>query len=198
MTHANRRCAALLLASAVLLAPALAAEPRPVRGLPRATVPPPPAEAFTPQERELLALGGDFARRCGEAIEKWLSTQEITEDRLFSFFYYPVANTDPVKFTSEWDRLADRDLLAIEESALSRSQTLVFAVFVDKNGYLPTHNTRFAQPLTGNPAVDLVNNRTKRIFDDQVGIAAARSEAAFLFQRYQRDTGEVLMTSPSR
>jgi methyl-accepting chemotaxis protein len=114
-------------------------------------------------------------------------------DRLFSSLYYPIPSTDPVKFTSEWDRLADRDLLNIEEAAVARSPSIVFAVFVDRNGYLPTHIRRFAQPLTGNLAVDLVNNRTKRIFDDQTGIAAARSELPFLFQRYQRDTGEVLV-----
>jgi len=44
-----------------------------------------------------------------------------------------------------------------------------------------------------NAAVDLVNNRTKRIFNDRVGLLAARSTAPFLVQRYQRDTGEDLV-----
>ncbi len=195
MTHAIRRSAVLLLLAAALLPwpGAAQARARPAPALPRATVPPPPADAFTPQERELLAAANDFARRCGEAIEKWLAGKEITDERLFSYLYYPQPNTDPPKFTSEWDRLSDRDLLAIEEAVLAKSPTIVFAVFVDRNGYLPTHNRRFSQPLTGNNAVDLVNNRSKRIFDDQVGISAARNEAAFLFQRYQRDTGEVMM-----
>ena len=69
----------------------------------------------------------------------------------------------------------------------------MFAVLVDKHGYLPTHNLRYSQPLTGNPAADLVNNRTKRIFNDRTGLAAARNKAPFLIQRYQRDTGEVVM-----
>jgi len=69
---------------------------------------------------------------------------------------------------------------------------LVFAVLVDRNGYLPTHNQRYSQPLTGNLAQDLVNNRTKRIFNDRTGYAAARNRAPFLIQRYQRDTGEVM------
>jgi methyl-accepting chemotaxis protein len=65
-------------------------------------------------------------------------------------------------------------------------------VLVDRFGYLPTHNLRYSQQLTGNLAVDLVNNRTKRIFNDRTGIAAARNRAPFLVQRYQRDTGEVM------
>jgi hypothetical protein len=62
----------------------------------------------------------------------------------------------------------------------------------DLNGYLPTHNQRYSLPLTGNLAFDLVNNRTKRIFGDRTGIAAARNEAPYLLQRYRRDTGELM------
>jgi methyl-accepting chemotaxis protein len=69
---------------------------------------------------------------------------------------------------------------------------MVYAVMVDKFGYLPSHNVRYSQPLTGNLAIDLVNNRTKRIFNDRTGLAAARNKAPFLIQRYQRDTGEVM------
>jgi methyl-accepting chemotaxis protein len=47
-------------------------------------------------------------------------------------------------------------------------------------------------PLTGNLASDLVNNRTKRIFNDRTGLAAASSRSPFLVQRYQRDTGELM------
>jgi methyl-accepting chemotaxis protein len=65
-------------------------------------------------------------------------------------------------------------------------------VTVDRNGYLPTHNQRYSQPLTGNLANDLVNNRTKRIFNDRTGLAAAQSTAPFLVQNYQRDTGETM------
>jgi methyl-accepting chemotaxis protein len=100
---------------------------------------------------------------------------------------------DPPKFNTAWDRLSDRDIQGIEEAVLTRSQALVFAVLVDKNGYLPTHNVRYSQPLTHNLAVDLVNNRTKRIFNDKTGLAAARSAAPFLVQRYQRDTGETMI-----
>ena len=117
----------------------------------------------------------------------------MSEERLFSFLYYPIAKTDPPKFTTDWDRLSDRDIQGIEEAVLTRSRTLVFAVLVDKNGYLPTHNLRYSQPLTGNLANDLVNNRTKRIFNDKTGLAAAQSVAPFLIQRYQRDTGETMV-----
>ncbi|MFL5271519.1 MAG: hypothetical protein ACJ79E_05610, partial [Anaeromyxobacteraceae bacterium] len=131
--------------------------------------------------------------RCAAAMEKWVASKEITEEKLFSSLYYPMPKSYPPRYTTDWDKLSDRDILPVEEGALTRSAAIVFAVLVDRNGYLPTHNQRYAQPLSGNPAVDLVNNRTKRIFNDRVGLLAARSAAPFLFQRYQRDTGESMV-----
>jgi methyl-accepting chemotaxis protein len=150
-------------------------------------------DTLTSQERDMLALAQDFARRCGDQLESWIGRKEVTVERLFSFLYYPMPKTDPPKFTTDWDRLSDRDVQAIEESVLAKSSNLVFAVLVDKQGYLPTHNQRYSMPLTGNLANDLVNNRTKRIFNDRTGLAAARSEAPFLIQKYQRDTGETMV-----
>lgn len=63
---------------------------------------------------------------------------------------------------------------------------------VDRNGYLPSHNKRYSKPLTGEHSVDLVGNRTKRIFNDRTGIRAARNKKPYLLQSYQRDTGEFL------
>jgi len=151
-----------------------------------------PAEALTTQEREMLALASDFSRRCAAALEKWVASGEVTREKLFSFLYYPMPKTDPPKFSTDWDRLADRDVLPIQEGVLARSAAIVYAVTVDRHGYLPTHNQRYSQPLTGNLASDLVNNRTKRIFDDRTGLAAARNETPFLVQRYLRDTGEAM------
>lgn len=144
------------------------------------------------QEQEMLALAQDFARRCAASLERWLQAKETTQEQLFGALYYPIPKTDPPKFTTDWDRLSDRDILPVEEAVLARSPLIVYAVMVDRFGYLPTHNSRYAQPLTGNLANDLVNNRTKRIFNDRTGLAAARSRAPYLVQRYQRDTGETM------
>jgi len=184
MNHTFRKTALLALALAALAPTASAQSARSGANT--------PADALSAQEREMLALGEEFARRCTETLEGWLAKKEVTKDRLFSFLYFPLPETDPPKFTTDYDKLSDRDILAIEESILARSPTIIYTVMVDKNGYLPTHNQRYSQPLTGNKASDLVNNRTKRIFNDRTGLASARSTAPFLVQRYQRDTGETM------
>lgn len=180
-TLARTAAVALLLAAA----PAVRAQTVKVGGVT-------PVEALTAQEREMLALGNEFARRTTETLERWLAAKEVTPERLFSFLYYPIPNTDPPKFTTDYDKLSDRDILAIQEAILARSPAIVYTVTVDKNGYLPTHNQRYSMPLTGNLASDLVNNRTKRIFNDKTGLAAAQNTAPFLVQNYQRDTGETM------
>ena len=185
MTRTITTSSASLLLLALLLSPLQAAG----QAKPTAAQ----VEGLNSQEKEMLGAAQDFARRVAETMDGWLAAKEVSEERLFASMYYPIAKTDPPKFTTDWDRFADRDVQGIEEAIMTRSQTLVFAVLVDRHGYLPTHNLRYSQPLTGNLANDLVNNRTKRIFNDKTGIAAARSVAPFLIQRYQRDTGETMV-----
>ncbi len=152
----------------------------------------PQGESLTPQEQEMLALATEFSRRCADAMERWIAAKETSEEKLFSYLYFPIQNTDPPKFSTSYDTLSDRDILPIEEAILARAPTIIYTVMVDKNGYLPTHNKRYSMPLTGNLANDLVNNRTKRIFNDRTGLAAAQNSAPFLIQNYQRDTGETM------
>jgi methyl-accepting chemotaxis protein len=182
-TTTLRGYALLLLASCAVLRPGAAvAQSRAAQ-----------SDPLSAQDREMLALANDFSRRCAEALERWIARGEVSEERLFASLYYPIAKTDPPKFSTDWDRLSDRDILPIQEAVLGRSPAIFFTVMVDRHGYLPTHDQRYSLPLTGNLASDLVNNRTKRIFNDRTGLAAARSEAAFLVQRYQRDTGESMV-----
>jgi methyl-accepting chemotaxis protein len=148
------------------------------------------AEELSAQGKEVLGWTNDFAKEVTQTIEGWLTSGAVTQEKLFSYLYYPVPNTDPIKFTTDYDSLSDRDLQAILEKYLSKSNLLMYAVATDRNGYAPTHDRQFSQPLTGNRAVDLVNNRTKRMFGDQIGFRAARNQKPFLLQTYARDTGE--------
>lgn len=81
---------------------------------------------------------------------------------------------------------------SIQEPILVTMPHLAYAGAVDDNGYFPTHNKKFSQPLTGNYETDLLNNRTKRIFSDRTGSRCGSNTKPFLLQTYQRDTGEVM------
>lgn len=67
-----------------------------------------------------------------------------------------------------------------------------FCLAVDTNGYGATHNSWYSKAPSGDAAVDLVNSRDKRIFNDPAGLRAARNTQRFLLQTYARDTGEIM------
>lgn len=180
----------------LLLAIAAIATAIPATGLAQPAPGPRPAGdaplELSAQDREVLAVADQLAADATRVLEQWVTTQSVTEDRLFARFYFPIARTDPQKYTTAYDKLAERDLVPLEDSALGRSPALVYAIVTDSNGYVPAHNTRFAQPPTGNVALDFANSRSKRLLGDPVGLTAARSEARYLVQRTRGDSGEVL------
>ncbi|MCM8596220.1 methyl-accepting chemotaxis protein [Accumulibacter sp.] len=132
------------------------------------------------------------AQTVGELFEKAIAAGRIAGDDLFDDRYQPIPNTRPQKFRTRFDEFTDRSVGPLQENLLEQHRWLIYAVCVDRNGYAPTHNRKFSQPLTGDEKVDFVNNRTKRIFDDPVGKRCASHEQPFLLQTYRRDTGEVL------
>ncbi|TYP00160.1 hypothetical protein EDC39_101321 [Geothermobacter ehrlichii] len=136
------------------------------------------------------------ARECSAQIidqfELLLTSGQLTMAQLFDTFYIPIPNTNPQKFHTQYDQKLDGILRPILDDCLAREKRYIFVVAVDRNGYLPTHNAKYSQPLTGDPDVDTRRNRTKRIFNDRTGLAAARNIKPYLVQHYSRDTGETM------
>ena len=85
---------------------------------------------------------------------------------------------------------SDKIFPSIQETVLEKYADVIFAGAV--GGYFPTYNKKFSQPLSGDYEKDLVNNRTKRIFDDPTGRRCGAHTDTFLLQTYKRDTGEIL------
>ncbi len=121
-----------------------------------------------------------------------LTSGQLSVPQLFDTFYIPIPETDPQKFRTQYDNLSDGVVRPIIDRVLGYDQRLVFVVIVDVNGYLPTHNSRYSRPLTDNTDENTKWNRTKRMFNDRTGLAAARNKKPYLLQRYSRDTGEVM------
>jgi len=146
-------------------------------------------------EEELLSKGRILAQTGAKSMERILTETErggqLTRDQLFDEHYVPIPDTEPQKYHSQFDAFTDSAVRPLEDEFLKDDQ-VVFAVLVDKNGYLPTHNTKYAAPLTGDRGKDRTGNRSKRMFNDEVGLAAARNTTPFLKQVYQRDTGETM------
>ncbi len=135
--------------------------------------------------------------RAEAALQRAISEGRITQEALFSRQYRPIPNTSPQKYSTSFDAFFDQVISPLQEEVLGRGD-IVFSICVDDHGYAPCHNLKFARPLTGDPEVDKVHNRTKRIFDDRTGLKAAQNTTPFLLQTYMRDTGEIMndMSTP--
>jgi methyl-accepting chemotaxis protein len=58
---------------------------------------------------------------------------------------------------------------------MEQEPRLIFALVLDLNSYGPSHNSRYCQDWTGDPAKDLAGNRVKRFFtDNNVLVRGAR------------------------
>lgn len=141
--------------------------------------------------KPVLNAAKDASAAIGGCFEELLSSGKLTEQQLFSQDYRPIPNTNPTKYSTDFDKFTDQLLPSIQEPILDNKQ-IIFAGAVDKKGYFPTHNKRYSQALTGDYDTDLVNNRTKRIFDDPTGSRCGSHTQSFLLQTYKRDTGEIL------
>ena len=138
----------------------------------------------------------DLAREGAAAIaarfEADLDAERISLDDLFDRDYQAVPGTDPARYHTRFDGYADQVLPAIQEPLLTRDPALVYAIAITPDGYVPTHNNVFNQPLTGDPAVDHIHSRSKRIFNDRTGARCGSHERNLLLQTYSRDTGELM------
>jgi methyl-accepting chemotaxis protein len=151
--------------------------------------------------QDSVALGGahddmpfihEASRRAAEvrkAFENALETGLITLDDLFDSDYRPIAGTDPEQVTTRFTRLTDQLLPDIQDAVLDFDPRVVFCAAVDRNGYLPTHNTVFSHPQGQDPVWNAANSRNRRIFNDRVGLKAGRNTEPFLLQVYRRDMG---------
>jgi methyl-accepting chemotaxis protein len=140
----------------------------------------------------IAALARKAADQIQEAFEQAIRDGRISQADLFDRNHRPMEDTRPVKYTTAYDKLADTLLPPIQEPILTRHESIIYAITTDPHGYVPTHNNRFCKQLTGNYESDLINNRTKRIFDDRTGSRCGSHTEPMLLQTYKRDTGEVM------
>lgn len=152
----------------------------------------PAAETLTSFDNTARQDANECAAQILDQFNLLLTSGQLSMAQLFDTFYIPIAGTDPQKFHTQYDQKVDGILRPILDDCLAREPKFIFVVAVDRNGYLPTHNSKYSQPMTGDPDVDAKGNRTKRIFSDRTGLAAARNQGPYLLQRYSRDTGEIM------
>jgi HAMP domain-containing protein len=89
------------------------------------------------------------------------------------------------KFHTQYDSVTDKAVLLFQDKYLE-DKDFLYAFGMDKNGYVPTHNSLFQKAVTGDPDTDFLGNRSKRILDDEVSKLASKNEKTEGEQRIYR------------
>ena len=148
-------------------------------------------EALTINNGKVAAISG--ARMYGATLEAGIDAGFMTIGDVLDPVYEEIKGFDfgdNPRYHTRYDFFTDRTVVGFQDRLLASSSDFLYAVGGDINGYTPTHDSKFQQPLTGDRAKDLSGNRGKRKFWTPVHQAAARNLEPVLVQPYQRDTGE--------
>ncbi|EWY40760.1 chemotaxis protein [Skermanella stibiiresistens SB22] len=123
-------------------------------------------------------------------LEAAIDAGTLTLGDLFDETYVPVPGTSPQQCVTRFSDAADRLLMAPLDKALALSNRVVFCNVIDRNGYFPTHNSKYHHPQRpGHTQWNAAHSRNRRMFNDRVGLAAGRNREPFLLQAYRRDMG---------
>lgn len=152
----------------------------------------PAEETLSESNKKVLNTAQACRKEIYTEIDQLFSNGKLTKNKLFDTFYIPIPNTNPQKYHSQYDRIFDENMRPILDSYLSKDKRFLFVILVDRNGYVPTHNAIYSIPNLEDRELDVKWNRTKRIFNDRTGLAAARNTKPYLLQDYERDTGETV------
>ena len=130
------------------------------------------------------------AQKIQLAMVEGIQNNEVSEEDMFDQNYVAIPGSNPVQVETRYNSFLDKILPPIQEPMLKFSDRVVFCVTVDVNGYLSTHNEKFSQPQRVNDiAWNTANCRSRRIFNDRVGLNAGRNTEKFWLQAYRRDMG---------
>jgi hypothetical protein len=84
------------------------------------------------------------------------------------------------------------------QEAFLQFENIEFALLIDKNGYIPVHHQKFAQPITGDLKHDFIFNRAKRIWSVFALNENAEPIVPDKLFAYKQDTGYKLFVARSR
>ncbi|MEO5337632.1 MAG: methyl-accepting chemotaxis protein [Magnetospirillum sp. WYHS-4] len=144
---------------------------------------------FKTRDSHLIEGVTATAARIGQLFGDAVRRGDITLADLFDETYKPIVGSNPQQHMTRFVTLTDRLLPSLQEPLLELDPRVVFSAAVDRNGFLPTHNTKFSKPQGADPVWNNANCRNRRLFDDRTGLAAARNTRPLLMQTYRRDMG---------
>ena len=123
------------------------------------------------------------------AIEAAIRSGTIVEDDIYDSDYRREGKTEPAQYRNRAIAPLETCTRAILEKALLDQPHPDFCILVDRNGFNPVHNLCCSLPACEDEIWNRRHARARRIFNDRVGLAAARNLRPVIVQSYARDMG---------
>jgi methyl-accepting chemotaxis protein len=142
----------------------------------------------------LIARAVKVAGQVSAEFEKLVSSGKIEFDDLFDNNYTPIEGTDPVQYSTRFLDLLEKVLPPIQNPVYDPNPNMTLCTAIDRNGYIPVHRPKHSQPQRpGEPRWNERNCRNRRIYDDPMRLAAARSTRPYTIQQFRHERDGKLM-----
>jgi methyl-accepting chemotaxis protein len=142
--------------------------------------------AVREENKELIDRAISVAGQISSTFEELVSSGRISLDALFDNNYVPIEGTDPVQYRTRFLDILERVLPPIQNPVLDANPRMTLCGAIDRNGYIPVHRPTHSQPQRpGERDWNDRNCRNRRIYDDPMRLAAARSTRAYTIQQFR-------------
>jgi methyl-accepting chemotaxis protein len=150
--------------------------------------------AIREENSVLIARAIKIAGQVSAEFEKLVSTGKIEFDDLFDNNYVPIEDTDPIQVSTRFLDLLEKVLPPIQNPVYDSNPNMTLCSAIDRNGYIPVHRPKHSQPQRpGEPRWNEPNCRNRRIYDDPMRLAAARSTRPYTIQQFRHERDGKLM-----
>ncbi|WNV11351.1 methyl-accepting chemotaxis protein [Tardiphaga sp. 709] len=146
--------------------------------------------AIHDENTEFVTRAIDAGAALNKIFADGIASGAISIDDMFDDNYVEIPGSSPVQYRTKILGWADRALPEFQDAFLAKDSRMAFCAMIDRNGYLPVHNSIYSKPQRpGDVAWNTANCRNRRIFNDPAGLAAGRNTRSYLIQSYARDMG---------
>ena len=146
--------------------------------------------AIHDENTELVTRAMDSARTLTALFSKAVQSREISLEDMFDENYQQIAGSAPAQYRTRMLDWADRNFQGFFDKFLETDSRMAFCAAIDRNGYIPVHNSYCSKPQRpGDLVWNTANCRNRRFFNDEAGLKAGRNTRAYLIHSYARDMG---------
>lgn len=135
-----------------------------------------------------VAAAREMGSRVLGTFNEALAKSEIGLNDFFDDNYREVPDTNPKQFESKYAELCRHRVASILDEYL-RLPHSVYALVVDRNGYLPLHNPAYSKPQGSDPVWNAANCRDRTFHPIQNTIAGMDYRQPIYLLTRQRDMG---------